>query len=62
VSSKGPDQTADDAQGDTQLSEGPSSLAPSEAAGGADAVPETPDNVPADRLADSDRGGASTRQ
>ena len=62
VSSKRPDQTADDERGDAQISEGPSSLAPTEAAGGADAVPETPDNVPADRLADGDRGSASTTQ
>jgi hypothetical protein len=62
VSSKRPDQTADDEQGDAQISQGPSSLTPTEVTGGADAVPETPDNVPADRLAEGDRGSASTTQ
>ena len=62
MSSKRPDQTADDEQGDAQISQGPSSLTPTEVTGGADAVPETPDNVPADRLAEGDRGSASTTQ
>ena len=45
---------------DAQVSQGPSSLAPAESSGGADAVPETPDNVPDDHPVDVDRGGAST--
>jgi hypothetical protein len=45
---------------DAQVSQGPSSLTPAEPLGGADAVPETPDNVPADQLNDTERGTAST--
>jgi hypothetical protein len=62
VTNKRPAETSDDEQEDLQVSQGPSSLTPTEAAGGADAVPETPDNVPADRLAEEDRGTASTTQ
>ena len=45
---------------DAQVSQGPSGLTSAEPLGGADAVPETPDNVPSDQINDTERGTAST--
>jgi hypothetical protein len=51
----------DDAESEGQVSLAGSSLTPQEPLGGADAVPDTPDNVPADHPDDAESGTSTTR-
>ena len=60
VNDKQPSKGHDERHPEGQVSSGPSSFAPVEASGGADAVPETPDNVPADHSLDVDHDDAAT--